>query len=84
MPVRAICREHATSSFRSSSLPATAVEELVGAPAGSEVIAYCHSGGRSAMAVEVLRSAGYEARNYPGSWHEWAADDALPIEPRLP
>jgi thiosulfate/3-mercaptopyruvate sulfurtransferase len=63
---------------------AAAVEKLVGVPVGSEVIAYCHSGGRSAMAVEVLRAAGYEARNYPGSWHEWAADEALPVESRLP
>ena len=38
------------------------------------MIAYCHSGGRSAMAVELLRAAGYDARNYVGSWHEWAAD----------
>ena len=57
-----------------------AVRALVGAPAGSEVIVYCHSGGRSAMAAELLRAAGYDARNYPGSWHEWASDAALPIE----
>ena len=62
---------------------AAAVEELVGAPEGSEVIAYCHSGGRSAMAVEVLRAAGYEARNYAGSWHEWAAHPELPIDSPL-
>jgi thiosulfate/3-mercaptopyruvate sulfurtransferase len=53
---------------------------LVGAPAGAEVIAYCHSGGRSGVAVQLLRSAGYEARNYVGSWHEWSADAALPVE----
>lgn len=58
---------------------AAAVRALVGAPEGAEVIAYCHSGGRSAMAVEILRAAGYVARNYPGSWHEWAADGSLPI-----
>jgi thiosulfate/3-mercaptopyruvate sulfurtransferase len=52
---------------------ATEIHALVGAPEGTEVIAYCHSGSRSAMAVEVLRAAGYEARNYVGSWHEWAA-----------
>jgi thiosulfate/3-mercaptopyruvate sulfurtransferase len=57
-----------------------AVQALVGAPAGSEVIVYCHSGSRSAIAAELLRAAGYEARNYPGSWHEWAGDPALPIE----
>jgi thiosulfate/3-mercaptopyruvate sulfurtransferase len=57
-----------------------AIQALVGAPEGSEVIAYCHSGSRSAMAVQVLSAAGYEARNYVGSWHEWAADEALPVE----
>jgi thiosulfate/3-mercaptopyruvate sulfurtransferase len=58
---------------------AAAVRALVGVPEGAEVIAYCHSGGRSAVAVDVLRAAGYEARNYVGSWHEWSADEVLPI-----
>jgi thiosulfate/3-mercaptopyruvate sulfurtransferase len=57
-----------------------AVRALVGASAGTEVIAYCHSGSRSAMAVELLASAGYEGRNYAGSWHEWSRDPALPAE----
>jgi thiosulfate/3-mercaptopyruvate sulfurtransferase len=56
------------------------VETLVGAPAGTEIVAYCHSGSRSEFAVEVLRSAGYEARNYVGSWHEWSRDATLPVE----
>lgn len=56
------------------------VRELVGLPAGSEVVAYCHSGARSALAVEALRAAGYDARNYVGSWHEWSADPRLAAE----
>ena len=51
---------------------------LVGEPEGAEVVVYCHSGGRSAMAVQILRSAGYEARNYAGSWHEWSGREDLP------
>jgi thiosulfate/3-mercaptopyruvate sulfurtransferase len=59
---------------------ADTVRALVGEPAGAEVIAYCHSGNRSAMAVHVLSAAGYAARNYAGSWHEWSRDDTLPAE----
>ena len=57
-----------------------AVRELVGAPEGAEVIAYCHSGSRSALAVSVLAAAGYAARNYVGSWHVWSRDPDLPAE----
>jgi len=56
------------------------VRERIGAPAGAEVVAYCHSGSRSGTAVAVLDAAGYAARNYPGSWHEWSADPALPVQ----
>jgi thiosulfate/3-mercaptopyruvate sulfurtransferase len=56
------------------------VRELVGLPEGAEIVAYCHSGSRSALATLALRAAGYEARNYAGSWHEWSRHDELPLE----
>ena len=55
------------------------VRELVGIADGAEIAAYCHSGSRSATAVQVLRELGYDARNYSGSWHEWSRTD-LPLE----
>jgi thiosulfate/3-mercaptopyruvate sulfurtransferase len=60
--------------------PPEQVREAVGLPEGVPVVAYCHSGSRSAMAVEALRAAGYEATNYAGSWHEWSRRDDLPAE----
>ncbi len=50
------------------------VRELVGLPEGTEVVAYCHTGQRSAFAAQVLREVGYAARNYVGSWHEWSRE----------
>jgi thiosulfate/3-mercaptopyruvate sulfurtransferase len=57
-----------------------AIRELVGEPEGTEIVAYCHSGSRSAMAVQILLGAGYEARNYVGSWHDWSSRADLPFE----
>jgi thiosulfate/3-mercaptopyruvate sulfurtransferase len=57
-----------------------AVRDLVGEAEGTEVIAYCHSGSRSGTAVQVLVAAGYDARNYVGSWHEWSRNATLPAE----
>ena len=54
------------------SLGREGLRERLGEPDGGEIVAYCHSGSRSALAVEVLRGAGYHARNYAGSWHEWS------------
>jgi thiosulfate/3-mercaptopyruvate sulfurtransferase len=58
--------------------PADEIRSLVGD--AQEIVAYCHSGSRSALAALALRSAGYDARNYPGSWHEWSRHAELPIE----
>jgi thiosulfate/3-mercaptopyruvate sulfurtransferase len=60
--------------------PADQIRALVGLPEDAEIVAYCHSGSRSALAAMALRSAGYRARNYTGSWHEWSRHDALPVE----
>jgi len=72
--------------FDGPGQPATPerVRELVGLPQGAEVIAYCHSGSRSALAALALRAAGYRARNYPGSWHEWSRHEELPMESDAP
>lgn len=61
-------------------LTADEVGERLGLVEGQEVVAYCHSGSRSAFAAQVLRQLGYQARNYPGSWHEWSRTE-LPLEP---
>jgi thiosulfate/3-mercaptopyruvate sulfurtransferase len=53
-------------------LEADDVRALVGEPEGAELVVYCHGGGRSARAAAALRAAGYDARNYSGSWHEWS------------
>ena len=54
--------------------------ERLGPPEALELVAYCHSGQRSELAVDILRSLGYRASNYRGSWHEWSRDDSLPAE----
>jgi thiosulfate/3-mercaptopyruvate sulfurtransferase len=61
------------------SLAEATIRERLGLPAGAEVVLYCHSGSRSAVAARILRGLGYDARNYPGSWHEWSRTE-LPAE----
>jgi len=56
------------------------IRERLGDPAEAELVTYCHSGQRSELAAEILRSLGYRAANYRGSWHEWSRDESLPAE----
>jgi thiosulfate/3-mercaptopyruvate sulfurtransferase len=54
---------------------AEALRALIRARGGDPdrpLVLYCHSGQRSSLAVTALRSAGFEAENYVGSWHEWS------------
>ena len=60
--------------------PLEEVRELVDFADDADVVAYCHSGSRSARATLALRAAGYRARNYAGSWHEWSRHPELPLE----
>jgi len=45
---------------------------LEGIDTSKPIVAYCHSGSRSAMAAALLCAAGQDAVNYAGSWHEWS------------
>ena len=66
--------------YRLMEMTPDEVHAELGLEEGAEVVAYCHGGSRSAIAVQVLRSLGYDARNYVGSWHEWSRHDDLTIE----
>ncbi|MDX6507415.1 MAG: thiosulfate/3-mercaptopyruvate sulfurtransferase [Gaiellaceae bacterium] len=59
---------------------AAGLRDLLGLPDGAEIVVYCHSGSRSALGALALRAARYDARNYPGSWHEWSRHEDLPLE----
>jgi len=71
---------HVQELFAGPGQPRSAdeIRDLVGD--AREIVAYCHSGSRSALATLALRSAGYNARNYAGSWHEWSRHSDLPAE----
>jgi thiosulfate/3-mercaptopyruvate sulfurtransferase len=66
--------------YRLMELDRGRIDARLGIEPGAEVVAYCHSGARSAIATQILRALGYDARNYVGSWHEWSRHDDLPIE----
>ena len=44
------------------------------------VLFYCRAGGRSSMAVDAFREAGYDARNLAGGIEAWVAD-GRPLDP---
>jgi thiosulfate/3-mercaptopyruvate sulfurtransferase len=66
--------------YRLAELAPEEIAAELGLEPGAEVVVYCHTGARSAMAAQMLRALGYDARNYIGSWHEWSRHDDLPAE----
>jgi thiosulfate/3-mercaptopyruvate sulfurtransferase len=71
---------HVQDLFAEPGRPLAADEVRARVGEAEEIVAYCHSGSRSALATLALRAAGYDVRNYAGSWHEWSRHDELPIE----
>lgn len=65
-------------------LPVDVLEALwrdAGVSRGQQVITYCGSGMYGAFDLFVLHLLGYENVSlYDGSWQEWGADPALPVE----
>ena len=49
---------------------------LQGVDTSRPIVVYCHSGQRSEIAAALIRSAGHDATNYEGSWHEWSQREA--------
>jgi rhodanese-related sulfurtransferase len=45
-----------------------------------QIVFYCRSGSRSAMATEAFRGVGFDAHNMAGGLLEWEAS-GLPLEP---
>ncbi|SCZ58351.1 sulfurtransferase [Thiohalomonas denitrificans] len=68
-------------TFADEAVMRTVLEEA-GITPDREVVTYCNPGiGRSTFLYAALKHLGYDkVRVYPGSWNEWAADTARPIE----
>jgi adenylyltransferase/sulfurtransferase len=67
--------EHATDRIEGSVLIplgslSARLDEL---PPSTPIVVHCQMGGRSARAVQMLRSKGYEAYNLTGGIRAWAA-----------
>ena len=51
-----------------------------GAEKGKPVVVYCHIGQQGSWVRLVARTLGYDARLYDGSFQEWSANAAWPVE----
>ena len=65
-----------TASRARCSIPLRQLPEQLGAlPKDQPVVVHCQVGGRSALAVAMLRSQGYDAHNLSGGIQAWEALD---------
>lgn len=68
--------EHAYSRIDGARLiPLATLHHAIGTlPRDSEIVVYCHHGIRSAHAVDMLRRAGFPARNLSGGIDRWSVE----------
>jgi thiosulfate/3-mercaptopyruvate sulfurtransferase len=74
-------RNLANGCFRAPDQLRAEFHASLGEVAGDQVVCYCGSGVTACHNLLALEHAGMTgARLYPGSWSEWVADPARPIE----
>ncbi len=67
--------------FRPAAELRAAFERLLGSASPTQVVSYCGSGVTGCHNLLAMEHAGlHGARLYPGSWSEWCADPARPVE----
>jgi thiosulfate/3-mercaptopyruvate sulfurtransferase len=64
--------------LRADSL--TTLFRRAGVRRGDSVLVYCHIGQQATAVIFAARSLGYTARLYDGSFDDWSARKALPVE----
>lgn len=75
--------EHEFANIEGTLIPVDELPERLDeldAHKDRRLVVYCHSGGRSARAVQFLRSMGYDAYNLRGGITAWSRD----IDPDVP